>query len=711
MKSIVPVILFFTLFYASDSYAFKTDSLAIQFYQKGLEALNKSDSTIAEKLFEQSIKEDDNAPAQFELAKLLVSKKTIHGRDRARELLRDAIFKDPNNIEYRLLFAALMEYFSSGLAFKEYEEIIEEVDSTNVTALFQLGRIKEDDFNEYNHSVTQDNPDDPMLSLDDYAMKQFDEAEKYLKKVLVLDSTNSQAILHLSFLYEDVGKPEIAVPLLERLVSINPDNKSAHLYLGLIYYKTSNLFGAYNQYKDALKLMDDKDREDFTFNSVKELIEPLFGEKMKDISDIQLKSLIDLYWRVKDPLNLSDYNERLLEHYSRVAYSNLRYGVNKLDLTGWKSDRGKVVLRFGEPINKIRFRPSMNSAGGKAQIKLKTDVWFYSDMIFGFSDDFFNGEYRFAQPSGDPRYISQYRGDSFEYYNYVKRVRNEYYDPKFEGPKFSIPYELAQFKNINESGAGTDIYVNYGIPFADSLLEGNDFVYSHKTGFFAFDKLFNPISTVKDSIISLPVSNEISINDTSDFIVNSLHSNLDPDSVYLSFEVIRSSDKGVASNHLPFAVRSFNKYSLDMSDLVFASKISDNKQNNYPLKRREISILPNPASMFSNKTDIFIYYEVYNLSLDKNGLGNIEQKLTIKNIDEKSGLGKAVNSFLGIFGLDSEPQEVTLTTDYQLHEKNPQLYFQLDMNKYDPGKYLLTIEIIDKGNSLKVSSSKELTKE
>ena len=93
MKSVVPAILLFILFYASDSYAFKTDSLAIRFYQKGLEALNKNDSTIAEELFEQSIKEDDNAPAQFELAKLLVSKKTIHGRDRARELLRSAIFQ------------------------------------------------------------------------------------------------------------------------------------------------------------------------------------------------------------------------------------------------------------------------------------------------------------------------------------------------------------------------------------------------------------------------------------------------------------------------------------------------------------------------------------------------------------------------------------------------------------------------------------------
>ncbi|MHB8843073.1 MAG: tetratricopeptide repeat protein, partial [Candidatus Aquicultor sp.] len=279
MKSVILIISLSKFFITTEIYAFSVDSLSIKYYQNGITALNKGDSTAAENLFEKSIKEADNTQAQFELAKLLVSKKTIYGRNRARLLLRSAIFKEPKNIEFRLLYAALMEYFSSSLAFDEYEKIIDDVDSTNITALFQLGRIKEDDFNEFNNSATQESPNEPILHLDDYALKQFEVAERYFKKVLSIDSANSQAILHISFLYEDIGKPINAVPLLERLERLNPGSKSAHLYLGLIYYKTSNLPGAYEQYKEALKLMNENEREDFTFNSVKELLEPLFGEE------------------------------------------------------------------------------------------------------------------------------------------------------------------------------------------------------------------------------------------------------------------------------------------------------------------------------------------------------------------------------------------------------------------------------------------------
>ena len=65
-----------------------------------------------------------------------------------------------------------MEYFSPGLAYKEYQDILE-IDSTNDIALFQLGRIKEDDFNEFHHSVFQEDPFSPMLSLDKFAIGRF----------------------------------------------------------------------------------------------------------------------------------------------------------------------------------------------------------------------------------------------------------------------------------------------------------------------------------------------------------------------------------------------------------------------------------------------------------------------------------------------------------------------------------------------------------
>lgn len=66
-----------------------------------------------------------------------------------------------------------------------------------------------------------------------------------------------------------------------------------------------------------------------------------------------------MFWKERDPLNLTPYNERLLEHYTRIAYSNLRFGIPKLNITGWKTDRGTVVIRYGVPPFVTRIRPTV----------------------------------------------------------------------------------------------------------------------------------------------------------------------------------------------------------------------------------------------------------------------------------------------------------------------------------------------------------------
>ncbi len=65
---------------------------------------------------------------------------------------------------------------------------------------------------------------------------------------------------------------------------------------------------------------------------------------------------------------------------------------------------------------------------------MKTDVWFYNDMTFGFTDDFMSGNFRFSVPESYGRYHAQYLYDTFAYMRYLRKKRFEYYDPKFEGP-------------------------------------------------------------------------------------------------------------------------------------------------------------------------------------------------------------------------------------------------------------------------------------
>ena len=177
-------------------------------------------------------------------------------------------------------------------------------------------------------------------------------------------------------------------------------------------------------------------------------------------------------------------------------------------------------------------------------------------------------------------------------------------------------------------------------------------------------------------------------------LVNSLNLSLPPDSGYFALELLRGIDKGVSANHDKLTVKKFDNISLDISDIVLASDIETENKINYTLKRRNINILPNPSGIFTEKNKLFIYYELYNVNLN-GGVGEFEQMLTIKKTDDRSGFSKAVNSVLNIFGMGNENKEIILTTKYQVTEKDPQIYFQLDMNGYEPGNYILTIKIND----------------
>lgn len=53
------------------------------------------------------------------------------------------------------------------------------------------------------------------------------------------------------------------------------------------------------------------------------------------------------YWKRLDPTPGTDRNERMEEYYYRVAYANDTY--SRSIVPGWQTDRGLVMVRFGEP--------------------------------------------------------------------------------------------------------------------------------------------------------------------------------------------------------------------------------------------------------------------------------------------------------------------------------------------------------------------------
>lgn len=598
------------------------DTTKTKEYLKARELLQKKDTTTAITLFKESIRQNDDAQSYYELAKIYWLQKDFLLRNKAFEYMKMAVMKDEKNIEYKYFYADICEHFSRFESIDQWNDILK-IDSTQIRAWINLAEFSAKEFAEWNKSFRT--TDIGLSPLQEYSNEDFTKAINYYNHALLIDSSNYDLCLKISLLYEENNKPQLGIPHLKRLERLNKADKNIYLCLGLLYYKSRQLKESFEEYTKALKLMTNYEREDFTLYSVKFILGNTFP-KLKDKSDWQLSSIINRYWEENDPLILSDYSERLLEHYSRVAFANLHFSLPRLYIDGWKTNRGEIVLRYGEPYSRLRVRPEIIFVGKKMELVPKKESWNYGNFSIRFSDPWMNGNFQFDDNS------------QLLLVDNLRRNNPTMYYPKFEGPIFDLPYQSYQFASRNKTH--TDIFLSYRINFSDSNTAKEKFADGYEVGLFMFDNNFNKKFENKKT--------EMLVTEISDIAINTLEMSLSPQSGNLAFEMERKKDKGVASYHGKYNVKNFSKEYLTISDIVLATEVETDQQISGAIKRNNISVLPNPTKSFNKNEELYLYYEIYNLKLNTNNLTDFEQKITIQKKEE----GGVINSLLSVVGLD-----------------------------------------------------------
>lgn len=118
-------------------------------------------------------------------------------------------------------------------------------------------------------------------------------------------------------------------------------------------------------------------------------------------TDRERDIFIEAFWKQRDPTPGTPENEFKTEHYRRIDYAN-RYLGRDAPRPGWRTDRGRIYIILGEPLDTQRFE-------GKSST-YDAEVWFYQDktdigLPAGFNIVFFrqggHGEYKLYSPIGD----------------------------------------------------------------------------------------------------------------------------------------------------------------------------------------------------------------------------------------------------------------------------------------------------------------------
>lgn len=665
-------------------------------YQKGITALSNNQFREAKNLFKESFNKNRDAGSAYQIAQILLKEEDFQSRNDALEYFKEAALRMPENLEYRIGYAQLLEQFAINSALHEYENILK-VFPGNAAALARLGYYYLSDYNNYKNSSRAILGAGSGFSFADENMDDYQKAEKYFLGAIENDSLNTDAFLGLCRLYENSGNDNKAISFLSKITKYAPTNKDAHLFLGMIYNRNGKIKKAGEEFQKTLDLMNIEERDDFVYNSVKLLLGSIIDLNNRTYSREKTEELISKFWKIANPLKIAEDNQRLLEHYSRMAYANLHFSVPNLKVIGWKTNRGEVLIRYGQPryMNKIIVTDFKEKANGDPRFKNEIDRgrkinWVYDNFILQFESRFNTGDYK-LEP--------EYSADFFE--RYKKKVIQAY-SPK--GKRFYVNNEIYNFKSQDEkSKEKLNSYLVFDLPLYDSLGQVEKEVSYYDYGVFIFDKEFNALKekrglSAEDNVIN--ILKDKRNRDKTDYV----ELNLPDESTLFSFEIRKLADSSYFSYNGLLLAPKFIEKELEMSDPVLAQDVSTDEEIKGAIKRKDLYISPKVRKMIGNKEQIYLYYELYDLHKGKDSLTNFEQKLTImkKKIDDNDGslAGTISKGLKQLFGDDGS--KVSLTSDYKTKEINPQQYLQLDFSGYPLGYYDMLITVRDKNSGKEV---------
>ena len=596
-------------------------------------------------------RDDAYAPAYNALANLYLQANTVNDRQRAMRMIQHAIAIDPNNTEYRLTRGKI--WWAQGFrsrALNQYENVNEKhpdnteaLNNAGMCLVYEFLAIKDErrDFREYAQEARQ-------------------EAEHVLRKSIQLDTTHQKPYHLLGILYFEDEDWNAFHALMQDLHAQHPDDKNALLFCGLGAYQIGEYNESHEYYQRAYDLMSLEERE------LLESIDLLVPEK--DHASRDTMQTIDeqleraMFWKSQDPLYLSDFNERKMEHFGRMAYSNLRFKRFSANVEGWQTDMGKTYIKFGRYRHRIS---GYGNCGGSANLM---ETWFYETFKIvycgdgtdrwsfggGFAfdgvslipdipdiatmmtyvqnsafDDYREGIDSAMRQSSPPKYFWDYEEAS---HHTFKKIAQRFVDP-YLNRKYTLPYQIAAF----EERDSVRVELSYMIPKNRLKANPETGEVSFWDGVFLFDEQWQDVYNYRKSVSFKRKSESSTVSPQkptqnaaaqhrSDHLLVSRMLFIPQGNYRFSVELMdqTSGAIGIARNKEQYI---YDDGAFHLSDLLVGSNIQTRRA--LPEGRDDLIITPNPVRTFSQSEPIFIYLELYDLKRDDFGSTQYEISYTI----------------------------------------------------------------------------------
>ncbi|MCY3682740.1 MAG: GWxTD domain-containing protein [Gemmatimonadetes bacterium] len=602
----------------------------------------------------------DRADVCAALGALFIQKNTPASRLRADRYIYRAIVLDPENIEYHLSYATLQRKKGFRYNAMRYFEKVLRMDSTQVDAACEVGDYYLQDMLKYVDARRFDGGG----SMRSFAMESVQTAANYYHYALAHDPYCRRAYYGLGMLSIEGGYKEDLIVIAQALLDRWPQDRDGLLFLGLGYYAAEKYEAAGKAFDRAYAQMDSVGQAAMTS------IELLGGGDEAPA----------LFWQMRDPLFLTPVNERKLAHRGRVAYANLRFGLPDEGIAGWETDMGKVWIRYGRYVNRVR------------TLIPHREIWTYEDFSMNFFSydsvhwklELMKDERWALAPGGWGR--SQILSPNFY-------LPERYVDP-YRDQKYGLPVQVGFFKA--EEGQ-VKVAFSWGIPKRELQylklyetyqvdLDAGIFVHRSDgeeiTGIRWQPEVFRDVWT--DSL------KERYLLGQRDLIL--APGQQDADSLALSLEIKDVEKKTVGVFRDTVFVQAFPDDVISMSSVLLASHAGDGKEG--------IEVIPNPLRTFGADELLYIYFEIYNLVRDEFGQTDFSVTYRVGPPDLRRFSDKRDRKAIEQLGISDDRWRISVSTDYRGREMQEPVYLSVDLSELGPGVHLLSIVVTDRQTGL-----------
>ena len=680
----------------------------------GTARLDRGDIESARTLFDQALRLDSNYPdAVLGMGRIYLENDA--GAERALEYLRRATALMPINPEthyYRALAHVRMAKTDLGrdnaqMARRELGLTLD-LNPSHYDAYYQLGDLLKE--------VYEDYPG----------------AEEAFSKQIAVNPEHSFARMDLLKTRIDLGLWDNAVETAEEILSRDPSAAEAYPYLAAAHWRGGRPDESMRVFERYFGMLDEDERN--LYLDMGAILTPREREEFLSLDESGRRSFRAHYWGTRDPDPKTATNERLLEHFIRIAYARIEFG--KQD---WPWDpRGDFYVRYGPPdirtgrgrpfaaelidddvefvLNRREFEVSMglspeaiadisgtdvstttragfvdasneSSGSGAAITTVGRDPerWIYPDrgIDIVFEDPIGRGHYLVAS---DKHRLLVTQMETLLPTVSVEEEKIEIIDPMdsvvtFKGSDGKtlleyafalLPDEFGAFRSVTGSYATIDVDVN---------------LYSEN---------WELVAETSEKARRLRTIPQIQINGIPLF-VDATRMEVEPGTYRLTTMLLDPETGKRATAEEVVDLPDYSGSDLMVSSILPAAMITQVAPGRTgTFIRNDLEVLPLPGRVLQADQPLFIYYEIYNLTKDQFGGTDYEVAYSVAEAPQDRALAtRLFQGLASLVGAGRKRAVITSSVTGSGISSDVYTYLEIDISGLPPMTYEITLTVTD----------------